>query len=205
MIESEPVGLMFCLDCMFKHARDLEHHLEDAVRVTSEKEREEFENMIDTVRGVRKTILEKMKTEPEECTICSTDLPPRGTGLEIGTAREERGKGKPLSEEERKKRHSSNPVGKESKIVKIEGEKYRQVIEHVKPKEEFAPESFRTICPKCPPYGYAGRCENCPSEIAQTTTMIIIGCPAGEWNAETERCKVSTEIHTIYHELEPVR
>lgn len=175
----EPLGLMFCLDCMFKHTRDLEHHLEDAVRVTKGSEREEFENMIDTVREIRKAILEKMKTSTqsaESCPTCSSSMVV-----------------------------SSNPVGKESKIVEIEGEKYRQVIEHEKPKEEFAPESFRTICPKCPPFGYAGRCEQCPPEIAHTTTRIIIGCPAGEWDAETGRCKVSTETHTIYHELEPVR
>ncbi|MBW2672745.1 MAG: hypothetical protein JRD89_04905 [Deltaproteobacteria bacterium] len=33
------------------------------------------------------------------------ELPPRGTGLERGTAREERGEGEPLTEEERAARH----------------------------------------------------------------------------------------------------
>lgn len=34
-------------------------------------------------------------------------LPERGTGLEIGTAREERGKGTPLTDEERAERHET--------------------------------------------------------------------------------------------------
>ena len=34
------------------------------------------------------------------------DLPARGTGLKRGTAREERGRGKPLTDEERKARHA---------------------------------------------------------------------------------------------------
>lgn len=171
---TEPLGLMFCLDCMYKHSRDLEHHLEDAVRVTKGSEREDFENMIDTVREVRKVILQKMKQAPENgssCSVCSGNPNP-------------------------------NPAEREEEIIEIAGKKYRQVIEPIKPKEEFAPESFRTICPKCPP---DGRCEKCPPEIKDTTTRIIIGCPKGEWNPETERCDVGTETHLIYHELEPIK
>jgi len=61
---AEPVGVMFCLECAYKHARDLEHHLEDAYRVTKNPE---FDQMIDILRGWRKRYLEMMKQNPEPC------------------------------------------------------------------------------------------------------------------------------------------
>lgn len=56
----EEPTVMFCRECMYKHLRDLEHHLEDAVRVTSGSERNYFEGMIDTLRNYRKEIFSQM-------------------------------------------------------------------------------------------------------------------------------------------------
>jgi hypothetical protein len=48
----------YCLECMGKHSRDLEHHLEDFV--TSSKDnpdlRAEAQVMVDAVRDIRKNI-----------------------------------------------------------------------------------------------------------------------------------------------------
>lgn len=74
---SEPVGMMFCLDCMYKHSRDLEHHLEDAVRVTKGSERMSFEDMIDTIRKMRSQILDKMKGSNPSSTCLSCGSNPR--------------------------------------------------------------------------------------------------------------------------------
>lgn len=48
------------------------------------------------------------------------ELPPRGTGLETGTAREERGKGVPLTEEERAERHKEVGEGGEERAPETE-------------------------------------------------------------------------------------
>ena len=58
MNEPEP-SVMFCLDCMFKHSRDLEHHMEDAVRV-DKKARLTWEEWIDKIRELRKYIQNRM-------------------------------------------------------------------------------------------------------------------------------------------------
>lgn len=55
------MNIMYCLDCMFKHTRDLEHHAEDAVRVTAGEDREYWEGQIDHLRELRKFILSKMQ------------------------------------------------------------------------------------------------------------------------------------------------
>jgi len=70
---TEPIGIMFCLECMYKHSRDLEHHLEDAYRVTKNPR---FDEMIDTLRGWRKEFLEMMKQNPEQCPGCEGIVAP---------------------------------------------------------------------------------------------------------------------------------
>jgi len=51
----EPIGIMMCWECVEKHSRDIEHHLEDIVRVTKEpSKRLQFEDWIDRVREIRK-------------------------------------------------------------------------------------------------------------------------------------------------------
>jgi|GEM_PF-6335900 len=66
--------------------------------------------------------------------------------------------------------------------------------EHVEDKENFAPESFRTLCPECP----EARCALCPPEKA-CATRIIVGCPKGEWDPVAKRCKVSMRPQVILH------
>jgi len=52
---SEPVGVMKCFECIEKHGRDMEHHLEDLVRVSkSPEERLRYEEWIDRVREIRR-------------------------------------------------------------------------------------------------------------------------------------------------------
>jgi len=67
---SEPVGVMKCWECIEKHARDTEHHLEDVIRVsTSPEERLKYEEWIDRVREIRRFAHKMAKdiiTEKEE-------------------------------------------------------------------------------------------------------------------------------------------
>jgi len=52
---SEPIGVMKCWECVEKHARDMEHHLEDIVRsMKGDKQRVKFEDWIDFVRDIRR-------------------------------------------------------------------------------------------------------------------------------------------------------
>lgn len=52
---SEPIGVMKCWECVEKHARDIEHHLEDIIRETKGKgERLGYEEWIDKIREIRK-------------------------------------------------------------------------------------------------------------------------------------------------------
>lgn len=155
---------MFCLDCMLKHLRDFEHHLEDAVRVTKGETKAKFEAWLDDARMKRKEILQMIKKGSNPMDIETS----QGCGCE-GIV---------------------NPG--ELNPKELEVCTWRE--EKVKPKEEFEPESFRTLCPECPD----ARCAKCPPELA-CATRIIIGCPLGQWDPETKRCKVSTQTHTIYH------
>jgi len=52
-------------------------------------------------------IRERIKAIRERIKLGAEELPPRGTGLITGTARKgtERGRGRPLSDEERRERH----------------------------------------------------------------------------------------------------
>jgi len=95
--------------------------------------------------------------------------------------------------------HNPNPKVEEREVI-IEGKKYLQRIEEVKPKEYFEEESFRTLAPKCP----LMRPELCPEEIRAKTTRVIIGCPKDQWDRERKLCKVATETHVVYHELKPI-
>ena len=162
----------FCLECAYQHARDVEHHLEDAVKFgKSHPERQKFQELLDKQRLIRKEIdklrlKQLMETGEEICIACSE-------------SESETESGNPESE--------SNP---ESKIPV-----YCEFIkEQVKPKEYFDPRSFRTVCPESP----TKRCKDLPPEMA-CASRIIIGCPKGFWDEETQRCRVGTEVHVIYH------
>jgi hypothetical protein len=58
-------------------------------------------------------------------------------------------------------------------------------VEIVKPLEHFDERSIRTV--------------------KRDGHVIKIGCPKGEWDAETKRCKVGTEAHSIWHPIEEVK
>ena len=97
------------------------------------KPRREFEEILsylplDTHEELKKLYEEKQR------------LPPRGTGLEMGTAREgeERGRGKPLSEVERALRHGEQEA-KRGVLIPL-----KAIIEEAKP-EKPAPEKIRVL------------------------------------------------------------
>ena len=66
-------------------------------------------------------------------------------------------------------------------------------IEKVKPKEYFDSASFRTLCPECP----GQRCAECPPELKETASRVVIGCKKGEF--EGGKCQIGTEAHVIFH------
>jgi len=111
---------MFCLECMYKHSRDLEHHAEDALRVTSGEEHEFFERLVNTVREFRKEIFNKMveRASGGQAVACGCE----GV-VEPG--------------------QNPNP-----ELAVIE-EACVWEKEEVMPKERFDPRSFRTLCPQC--------------------------------------------------------
>ena len=80
---------------------------------------------VDEVGRIRKKLKEEYGVEQR--------LPPRGTGLTLGTARmgSARGRGRPLTEEERAERHKAlNP--KEADPPEVEEEEYERVRERAK-------------------------------------------------------------------------
>ena len=177
MASEEPVGVMFCLECMYKHSRDLEHHMEDAVRVSRGKQREFFENWIDEIRKLRKQVLGMMIRNATPS--IASDEEPEESSTSCGC----QGIVEP----------GDNP---NEELAEAEAScTWRK--EEVKPKEYFDPESFRTLCPKCAEQ----RCALCTPEQA-CSTRVIIGCKAGEFISDasgTSRCGIGTEPHVIYH------
>jgi len=167
---------LFCLECAYTHARDVEHHLEDWHKFTKDEEqRKASSDLRDRQRKIRKEIDEwRLKLSGER-------------GVESSSTAQSYSS--PMLEEKGISFHSErgqhNPEIPE--YCKFE-------IEKVKPKEYFDPRSFRTLCPECP----QKRCALCPPELA-CATRIIIGCPSGQWDEEVKRCKVGTETHVIYH------
>jgi len=54
-MSAEPIGVMNCWECVEKHGRDLEHHLEDIIRVSRDPhERIQYESWIDQIREIRR-------------------------------------------------------------------------------------------------------------------------------------------------------
>jgi len=142
----EPVGVMECYECVEKHARDMEHHLEDIVRVTKEpSQRLKFEDWIDQVRLIRKFAHMKAKgisVNPADDEWKRLDQRYRAV-IEAGK------KPKPLT------KPSGNPA-KPLEIVRGE-HTWTEVYRHV---EECAAGSFRSKKPNpehiitfCCPYG----------------------------------------------------
>jgi len=71
---SEPIGVMKCFECCEKHSRDLEHHLEDIIRVSpNPQERLMYEDWIDKVREIRRYSHSKAKDIAVEEDVGSKD------------------------------------------------------------------------------------------------------------------------------------
>jgi len=174
---------LFCLECAFQHARDVEHHLEDWHKFTEDEiQRKVSSDLRDRQRKIRKEI--------DEWRMIILQSYGGGKGVESSSTAQS----------------YSSPTLKEEKGISFHSERGQQnpspeippecrfEVEKVKPKEFFDPRSFRTLCPECP----QKRCALCPPELA-CATRIIIGCPSGQWDEEVKRCKVGTETHVIYH------
>lgn len=76
-VEQTPyVDIGFCLECAYQHARDTEHHLEDAVKFSKgSPDRAKFQELLDQQRIVRKGVdrmrLKQLKDSGEEtCIAC---------------------------------------------------------------------------------------------------------------------------------------
>jgi len=65
--------------------------------------------------------------------------------------------------------------------------------EQIKPAKYFDPSSYRTLCPECP----GQRCSECPPELRESVTRVIIGCKKGEF--EGGKCQIGTEAHVVFH------
>lgn len=118
---SEFESISYCLECAWKHSRDLEHHLEDAVTYTKEAgKRMMFQSLVDKVREIRKKIDElrlKEKGSSENPEGCEGCIYP-----------------------------GENPNPKLAKLEK----RCTWTEEKIQPKQYFDPMSFRTLCPECP-------------------------------------------------------
>jgi hypothetical protein len=186
------IGMMHCYECVYKHLRDVEHHLEDTVRVTDGKEREVAEKMIDIVRALRKIVFDLYTHTSVDTRNLDEVLDEALLTLSsLGKLRESSIK-------------AVEGIGECKKIYESAAEPFSEnpglpqecewKTEIVRPKEEFDSRSFRVICPECPNQ----RCSQCPPEL-KCATRIIIGCPKGEWDEKTKTCRVSTQVHSIDH------
>jgi len=193
-ITVETGELPVCVNCQFKHAVGLLHHVDPSME--KEKYRKTIELINDIGSGLMMTSEEiedfikayRLEHKVEDVLTVLRDL--RHKIMEGSEKRFEA-----LSEwHPWEKNNPSNPGNPgnpgRKETVFYAGCDFTK--EKVKPKEYFDTLSFRTICPECPD----SRCANCPPELA-CATRIIIGCKEGEF--DKGRCQVGTETHVIYH------
>lgn len=163
-----------CPFCTFKHLTDAEAHAPPDIKTIIAKIREDLAKKIDINKATYDQIRQYEHILEDYLTVL------REKRKEIEPHKGCSGVVAPT--------HNPNP-----QLAELEA-KCTWRKEEVKPKEEFEPESFRTLCPECP----AARCAKCPPQLA-CATRVIIGCPKGQWDFETKRCRVSTETHVVYH------
>jgi len=163
---------MKCWECVEKHARDLEHHLEDIVRVeTDPRKRLRYMELIDIIRRLRRESHAKAKDiaieeikppEPREDATKYWELPPY---------------------EEKK----SNPEDEETEvefsepIAIIRGKKTYTEVFHEP--AECHPSSFRIIRPKA-------------------EHILTVCCPLGEWDESRpagQQCLASMFAQKLEH------
>ena len=183
-----PPGMMHCWECVYKHLRDAEHHLEDTVRVTDGKERELAELMIDTIRAIRKIVFDIYTKESVDTRSFDEVLEEGIKLLKEGRLREVSLSAKEgIANCEKIYESQAEPLSSDPVSLSCSWQR-----EEITPKEEFDPRSFRVLCPECPEQ----RCSKCPPEL-KCATRVLIGCPKGQWDEKTQTCKVSTKVHVI--------
>jgi len=172
-MSEEPIGVMACFECVEKHSRDLEHHLEDIVRVTTDpRQRLYFEDWIDLIREIRKYAHQKAKGIAVELPAI---IPP--------TAKMGESSSNPDGWEELEKRGLAIVEAGKKLAAKPEVEYGEHVwVERdvAITEEECHPESFRVIKPN-------------PEHI------ITICCPLDHWDEQNQRCLVGTRAYKIEH------
>jgi len=171
---SEPIGVMACFECIEKHGRDLEHHLEDLIRVTKEpRQRLYFEEWIDKIREIRKFAHQRAKGIAVAPPV---PIPP--------TARMGESSSNPEWEELEKRALAIVEAGKRlapAPKPEVEYGEHVWVERNVAiTEEECHPESFRVIKPN-------------PEHI------ITICCPLDHWDEQNKRCLVGTRAYKIEH------
>ncbi len=185
-ITVETGELPVCVNCQFKHAVGLLHHVDPSM------EKEKYDKTVELINEIGEGLM--MTSQEVEDFIRVYQLEHKVEDV-LTVARDLRHKIMEGSEERfealaeaglLEKVDEGNPGNPEIP------ERCEFVKESVKPKGYFDPDSFRTICPECP----EGRCANCPPELA-CATRIVIGCKEGEF--VKGRCQVGTEAHVIYH------
>jgi len=170
-MSAEPIGVMACFECIEKHGRDLEHHLEDLIRVSKDpRQRLYFEEWIDKIREIRKFAHQRAKGIAVEPPVT---IPPLAKMGESSNPDWERLEKKALAIVEAGEKLAPKPQVEFGEHVWVE----RNVaIEE----EECHPESFRVIKPN-------------PEHI------ITICCPLEHWDEQNKRCLVGTRAYKIEH------
>ena len=221
----------FCLECSVQHARDVEHHLEDAVKFSQgDPNRELFQALLDRQRLVRKGV-DKLRiqqiqaTGGETCIACGNaiEAPLNPDRWPIG-----------LRLPEPKKPYYVywiktddiyvGPFGKREWATRVAHEGHEvvrrkrgwrppyysnpgnpEIPEYCEfTKEEVKPKEYfdpKSFRTLCPE-SPTRLCKDLPPELA-CATRIIIGCEEGKF--VEGRCQVGPEAHVIYHGLPKTR
>lgn len=181
--------LPVCVNCQFKHAVGLLHH------VDPEMEKAKYDKTIELINDIGKGLMMtsteiedfikayRLEHKVEDVLTVLRDLRHK-----IMEGSEERFEA--LSEwHPWETNNPSNPGAKSDRMILPQCNFTKEQVKH---KEYFDKNSFRTLCPECP----EGRCALCPPDL-QCTTRVVIGCPKGEFVKGT--CRVGTTAHVIYH------
>lgn len=185
-ITVETGELAVCVNCQFKHAVGLLHHIDPVL------EKEKYDKAVDLINQIAEGLMMtsqevedfiaayQLEHKVEDALTVLRDL--RHKIMEGSEQRFEAMEKAGMIEYADSGNSDPDPIPESCSFSK----------EQIHPKEYFDPDSFRTICPECPEQ----RCSLCPPEKA-CATRIIIGCKAGEY--VNGRCRIGTETHNIFH------
>ncbi|NVM23525.1 MAG: hypothetical protein HWN68_17300 [Desulfobacterales bacterium] len=179
---SEPVGVMKFWECVEKHSRDMEHHLEDIVRVAPARERVTYEDWIDGIRAIRLYAHKRAKGISVRAPRIKEYVPPHFSNPAEPVRKDltkywERPPYEELyppktEDSDEEEVHLSEPIRRER------GKEVYVDVYHEK--EECHPSSFRVIKPN-------------PEHL------LTICCPHGQYDPVAGRCLTGTMAQKIEH------